>query len=86
MMQNSLQNFEVLDYRKTVINDYEACQQLHRFQTQNGLLQQVQTFLRSASNVFAITGTATAEEFHLHTSAFKTIVENFKVKETDTFG
>lgn len=85
LLRESLPTFELLDFRTTVINDLPACQQLHRFQSQNGFLQQVQTFLLSDSVIYAITGTAAVEDFHLHTSAFKTVVENFRVKEPNTF-
>lgn len=79
IMESSLPAFELLDRRFTHINNFSAYQQLHRFETENGLLQQVQTFLMGESAIFAVTGTARAEEFDLHINAFRTIVENFQL-------
>lgn len=81
LLQMSLPAFELLDRRTTTVNDYPAYQQLHRFQSENGVLQQVQTFLKAESIIFVITGTARIEEFDRHIAAFRQIVENFRAME-----
>lgn len=81
LLQVSLPAFELLDRRTTTIRHYPAYQQLHRFQSENGVLQQVQTFLRAESVIFVITGTARIEEFDRHIGAFRQIVENFQTTE-----
>jgi hypothetical protein len=81
MLKQSLPRYEVFDRRSTVINGLPAVQQLHRFQTENGLLQQAQTFVLAEAAVFAITCTATVQEFAAYIPAFRQIVENFQVAE-----
>lgn len=83
ILQTSLPEFELLDQRFTTVNDYSSYQQLHRFQSENGILQQVQTFMISESVVFAITGTARIEEFERHLAAFRAVVENFQIGQAD---
>jgi hypothetical protein len=82
LMEQSLRNFEVLDYRVNTVNGFPACQQLHRFQTENGFLQQVQTFVLANLKVYVITGTSTVAAFDRHINAFREIVENFEISET----
>lgn len=79
MMQQSLPAFEVLDYRVNTLNGLPCCQQLHRFQTESGFLQQVQTFILANSSVYVITGTATVNDFNRHLDGFREIVENFQI-------
>lgn len=79
LLQGSLPAFQLLDRRFTKIRDFDAYQQLHRFQSETGVLQQVQTFLLSENIIFAITGTAPIENFDLHTNAFRQIVETFQI-------
>ena len=79
ILAQSLSNFEVLDYRVNQINGHPSCQQLHRFRSENGMIQQVQTFILANQNVYAITGTATLEKFDESLDAFCQIVENFEI-------
>lgn len=81
LMEQSLPDFEILDYRVNTVDGFPGCQQLHRFQTENGFLQQVQTFVLANQSVYVITGTASAETFAAHVSAFRQIVENFHISE-----
>lgn len=78
LLQTSLPNYELLDQRLTTVNDYPAYQLLHRFQSEHGILQQVQAFLLSGAKIFAITGTARIEEFDGNIEAFRQVVENFR--------
>lgn len=77
-LQTSLPEFQLLDRRMTTVKDYPAYQQLHRFQSEHGSLQQVQTFLMASTVIFVITGTTRIEEFDQHIAAFREIVENFQ--------
>lgn len=80
MLETSLPGFELLDRRFTKTNNFESYQQLHRFQSENGILQQVQTFLMTDQTIFVITGTAQIERFDAYIAAFRQVVENFQVK------
>lgn len=79
MLGESVPEFEVLDQRGGVVNTYPSYQQLHRFRTENGMIQQVQTFLLKGQAIYAITGTALVEDFDKHIQAFREIVENFQI-------
>lgn len=79
MMEQSLPNFELLDYRVNTLNDFPSCQQLHVFETENGFLQQVQTFILAKGSIYVITGSASVESFGEHVAAFRQIVENFQI-------
>ncbi len=79
MLRESLPNFELLDRSSDTLNGQPSSRQLHRFQTESGVLQQVQTFVLANQNIYAITGTAAVEEFNLHIQAFREIVENFEI-------
>jgi hypothetical protein len=83
LMRESLPGFELLDYRANTLNGHPSCQQLHRFQTEGGALEQVQTFLLANRRVYAITGTATVADFDKHLAAFREIVENFRISDKD---
>jgi hypothetical protein len=83
MMRESLPNFELLDSRTDTLNDRPSYRQLHRFQTENGYLQQVQTFVLANRSVYAITGTSTVTDFDSYVAAFREIVENFEVEDED---
>jgi hypothetical protein len=83
MLMEALPTFEVLDYRINTIKGYPGCQQLHRFQTENGALQQVQTFILANKTVYVITGTAGIEKFNSKLDAFREVVENFEVSALD---
>ena len=78
-MRQSLLNFQVLDYRANTLNGLPSCQQLQRFQTENAILQQVQTYILAGQNFYVITGTADVESFNEHISAFRQVVENFQL-------
>jgi len=79
IMRESVPNFELLDYRTTTLNELPAVQQLHRFQTENGFLQQVQTFVLADRKIYVITGTSTVNDFERHIGAFREIVENLQI-------
>lgn len=78
LLQSSLPGFELLDQRLTMVNDYPAYQLLQRFQSEHGVLQQVQAFLLCGTKIFVITGTARIEEFDRNIAAFREVVENFR--------
>lgn len=78
LLQTSLPGFELLDQRLTTVNNYPAYQLLHRFQSDHGILQQVQAFLLCKTKIFAITGTSRIEEFDRNIQAFRQVVENFR--------
>ncbi|MEP6925005.1 MAG: DcrB-related protein [Pyrinomonadaceae bacterium] len=77
MMQNSLPAFELLDSRATTINGRPAIQQLHRFRSEQGeFVQQVQTFVLGNLEIYAMTGTARISEFNQHIDAFRQIMDD----------
>ena len=78
-MRQTLLNFQVLDYRTNTLNGLPSCQQLQRFQTENAIVQQVQTYILAKQNIYVITGTADIENFNAHLSAFRQVVENFQI-------
>jgi hypothetical protein len=80
LLQTSLPGFELLDQRLTTVNGYPAYQLLHRFQSEHGILQQVQAFLLHETKIFAVTGTSRIEEFDKNIQAFRQIVENFRAE------
>jgi len=81
IMRESLPTFELLDSRDNTLGGFPSSQQLHRFQTENGFLQQVQTFVLANQVVYVITGTAPVNDFGQYISAFREIVENFEISE-----
>ena len=78
-MRQSLPGFQVLDYRVNTLNGLPSCQQLQRFETENAVLQQVQTYILARENVYVITGTAEVKNFNEHIAAFRQVVENFQI-------
>lgn len=83
IMRESLAGFELLDFRANTLGGRPSCQQLHRFPTENGFLQQVQTFVLANQSVYVITGTATVNDFERHLQAFRDVVENFQINEVE---
>ncbi len=81
MLAEALPDFEILDYRINQINGFPGCQQLHRFNSENGMIQQVQTFILANRCIYAITGTSILEKFDESLEAFRRIVENFEISE-----
>lgn len=84
IMKSNAPNFQLLDVRKTSVQGFPASQQLHKFQTETGTMQQVQTFILCGAVIFSITGTAPLDQFDRHISAFRQIVDNFQF-QADTF-
>lgn len=70
---------EVIDERPTVVNGAPAFQRLHRFATQGRTLQQAQTYILGRGVVFAITCTATIDNFNESIPSFQQIVNMFQV-------
>ena len=70
---------EIIDERPTKINGSPAFQRLHRFIAQGRQLQQAQTFILGHEVVFAITCTATVENFNESISSFQQIVNSFQI-------
>lgn len=81
LLRQNLADFELLDSRTATINDYPACQQLHRFRAENGVIQQVQTFLLINRAIYMITGTSSIQDFNQHLLAFRQVVENFMIRD-----
>lgn len=79
LLQSALPTFEILDYRVNEVKGFPACQQLQRFQTENGMLQQVQTFILANQMIYAITGTAAVARFNENLDAFRVVVENLEI-------
>lgn len=84
IMKANAPDFQLLDVRKTSVQGFPASQQLHRFQTDAGAMQQVQTFILCGKIIFSITGTARLQDFDRHIAAFRQIVDNFQF-QADTF-
>lgn len=75
LLQNSLPEFDLLDFQTARVAGCAAVQQLHRFAAEQGVLQQVQTFVLHNQKVYAVTGTARVEEFNRHIAAFRQVIE-----------
>lgn len=76
-------NLEILDERTLPLGGLPAFQRLRRFELEGRKLQQLQTFVRYLSQVFAITCTAEAAEFETHAAAFREIVNSFQLFERE---
>ena len=79
LMRDSLSGFDLLDYRAVTINQRQCFQQLHRFQGEQDILQQVQTFVLAGKHIYAVTGTAVVTEFENYVEAFRQTVENLQI-------
>jgi hypothetical protein len=76
-------NLEILDERSLPLGGLPAFQRLRSFELEGRSLQQLQTFVRYLSHVFAITCTAEVAEFETHAAAFREIVNSFQLFERE---
>ena len=77
-MEAQIAGLEVLDERPARINGDAAYQRLQRFEAQGHRLQQSQTFILSGGTMFAVTCTASLEDFNNHLAAFRRVVDSFQ--------
>jgi len=66
----------LLDYKVTTIKNYPACQQLHRFEAENKILQQVQTFVLAKQKIYSITG---RRQSKISTATFRYFAKSSKI-------
>ena len=78
-MAAEIEQLEILDERSTMLNGTAAFQRLQRFQIEDLIVQQAQTFVLSGDSVFVITGTAAIEDFDGIINAVREFTENFKL-------
>jgi hypothetical protein len=78
-MTAEIPQLQILDERPTTVNDAPAFQRLQRFQIENVIIQQAQTFILSETAVYAITGTAAIEDFNGIIDALRQFTENFRL-------
>lgn len=78
-MAAEIEQLEILDERPTKLNGAPAFQRLQRFQIEDLIVQQAQTFVLGGNSVFVITGTAAIEDFDAIIPAVKEFTENFKL-------
>jgi hypothetical protein len=78
-MTAEIPQLQILDERPTTVNDAPAFQRLQRFQIENVIIQQAQTFILSKNAVYAITGTAAIEDFNGIIDALRQFTENFRL-------
>lgn len=78
-MMAELPQMQILDERPTTVNDAPAFQRLQRFQIENVIIQQAQTFILSENAVYAITGTAAIDDFNGIIDALRQFTENFRL-------
>lgn len=78
-MAAEIELLEILDERPTTLNGAAAFQRLQRFQIEDLIVQQAQTFVLSGDSVFVITGTASIEDFDGIIDAVREFTENFKL-------
>jgi len=77
-MEAQIDGLEVLDERPTRINGAAAFQRLQRFSTQGQRVQQAQTFILADGIVFAVTCTASLDDFNKHLDCFRRAVDSFR--------
>lgn len=78
-MAAEIEQLEILDERPTTLNGAPAFQRLQRFQIEDLIVQQAQTFVLNGDSVFVVTGTAAIEDFDQIIPAVKEFTENFKL-------
>ncbi len=78
-MATEIEQLEILDERVTTLNGAQAFQRLQRFQIEDLIVQQAQTFVLGENAVFVITGTAAVEDFDGIIDAVRTFTENFRL-------
>jgi len=79
-MAAEIEQLEILDERPTSLNGAAAFQRLQRFQIEDLIVQQAQTFVLSGDgSVFVITGTAAVEDFNSIIDAVREFTENFRL-------
>ena len=77
-MESQIDGLEILDERPARINGAAAYQRLQRFASQGHRVQQAQTFILADGIVFAVTCTASLEDFDKHLDAFRRVVDSFQ--------
>lgn len=83
-MRAEIERLEILDERPTTLNGAPAFQRLQRFQIEDLIVQQAQTFVMSENAVFVITGTASVEDFDGIIDAIRAFTENFRFTNDKT--
>ena len=78
-MTAEIPQLQILDERPATVNAAPAFQRLQRFQIENVIIQQAQTFILSENAVYAITGTAAIEDFNEIIDALRQFTENFRL-------
>jgi hypothetical protein len=78
-MTAEIPQLQILDEHPTTVNEAPAFQRLQRFQIENVIIQQAQTFILSKNAVYAITGTAAIEDFNGIIDALRQFTENFRL-------
>lgn len=78
-MAAEIERLEILDERAATLNGAPAFQRLQRFQIEDLIVQQAQTFVLDKNAVFVITGTASMEDFDGIIDAVRAFTENFKL-------
>lgn len=81
ILEESMPEFTLLDSWENEISGRECFQQLHHFQTENGVFQQVQTFFIENGIVYTITGTSAMDEFAKYIDTFRDAVLSFKIEK-----
>ncbi|MDQ3323776.1 MAG: DUF1795 domain-containing protein [Acidobacteriota bacterium] len=83
-MAAEIEQLEILDERPTNLNGAQAFQRLQRFQIEDLIVQQAQTFVLGENAVFVITGTASVEDFDGIIEAVRSFTENFRLTNDKT--
>ncbi|HXG84036.1 MAG TPA: DcrB-related protein [Pyrinomonadaceae bacterium] len=78
-MAEEIERLEILDERATTLNGAPAFQRLQRFQIEDLIVQQAQTFVLDKNVVFVITGTASVEDLDAIIDAVRAFAENFRL-------
>jgi hypothetical protein len=81
LMREEIDGVELMDERSIEINGLPAFQRLQRFAIDDQVVQQVQTFIMGDNVIYAITGSASVEDFNGSIPAFKKFVESFELSE-----
>lgn len=78
-MTAEIPHLQILDERPTTVNNAPAFQRLQRFEIENTVIQQAQTFILAKDAVYVITGTAAIEDFNGIIAAVREFTENFRL-------
>lgn len=77
-MRQDIGEIQILNERRIKLKEIPALQRVLRFAVEEHAIQQFQTIMLKDDTVYAVTGTATVEDFENSVYAFNEFVESFE--------